>query len=153
MLPIIHGKRQNLIVDVGEDTLLLQLMERKMVICGSKSEIGNNTAFYQRVKGTNAIISDSVEINPLKHLSINFRAGFKNKNVWVGISDIKQEGRWISLETSKANTFFYWNSGEPNGKRGENCGMLYSNTAKWNDISCNAKLPYVCRRTGKLVNI
>ena len=69
--------------------------------------------------------------------------------VWIGLSDIQQEGYFVYIDGEPAtsgNTGWY--SGEPNNKDNEDCGSLYStgddqnNTA--NDEDCERDLLALC---------
>ena len=73
-----------------------------------------------------------------------FRRNFGS--IWIGTSDTATEGKWISAATNKVITYKLWNKREPNGKRRENCGMMNSGNGKWNDLRCNARLNYICKK-------
>ena len=65
-------------------------------------------------------------------------------SAWHGYNDIRREGHWTWANPSgRCKHYTHWNRGEPNGKRHENCGQLYSN-GRWNDLSCKARLASVC---------
>ena len=68
--------------------------------------------------------------------------------MWLGISDIATEGRWVSAQVGTAVTYTPWSKGEPSGGKSENCGMLQERTGLWNDISCYKNLNYICEREG-----
>uniref|UniRef100_A0A3P9AVB7 C-type lectin domain-containing protein n=1 Tax=Maylandia zebra TaxID=106582 RepID=A0A3P9AVB7_9CICH len=42
----------------------------------------------------------------------------------------------------------YWNSGEPNGGRNENCGEIktYDSEKSWNDESCSNEKFWICEK-------
>ena len=70
---------------------------------------------------------------------------------WIGYSDQKQEGNWQwSNPAGICKKFTRWNRGEPNGRRGENCAMLYNNNGNWNDIGCNARYVSICELGDKV---
>ena len=68
----------------------------------------------------------------------------------LGGSDSAKEGTWVWTDGSLIKTT-YWNTREPNGKRGENCLVANWANSKWNDYACKNKLRYVCKK-GKVFN-
>ncbi|XP_033990972.1 lactose-binding lectin l-2-like [Trematomus bernacchii] len=61
---------------------------------------------------------------------------------WIGLSDIHKEGRWMWSDGCVAK-FFFWNKGEPNNHRGEDC--VHNNwSGRWNDRKCSSTFPSVC---------
>ena len=86
------------------------------------------------------------------HLAIEYTAATHNfikhtygkKSTWIGATDSVHEGKWIWVD-GKPVKRTYWNHGEPNGKRRENCLQRYG-SGNWNDNSCNSKLPFLCQK-------
>ena len=67
-----------------------------------------------------------------------------NKNGWIGINDIKKEGKWTLLDY-RPLSFKAWLPGEPNNFRGmEDCAKVLASRKGWNDDSCNGVDYYVC---------
>lgn len=61
------------------------------------------------------------------------------------MSDEANEGNWVwELDGSSAG-YKNFKEGEPNGGRGENFGMIWSN-GKWNDCSTGYTWYYICQR-------
>ncbi|XP_025099424.1 C-type lectin domain family 4 member E-like [Pomacea canaliculata] len=66
------------------------------------------------------------------------------EDVWIGISDLIQEGHWIYLRSLKEITFSKWEAHEPNNMGGkEGCALLHDD-GYWNDIPCSAHFHIVC---------
>ena len=77
-------------------------------------------------------------------------------HVWIGYTDITEEGTWVWIEGT--STFTHWATGEPNnagaGGTAENCAFLHAETypghvpdgmtGYWTDIACNTSIAYVC---------
>ncbi|XP_031670394.1 CD209 antigen-like protein E [Oncorhynchus kisutch] len=72
-----------------------------------------------------------------------------NKRAWFGLTDIEVEGTWRWVDGTPLTTS-YWNKGEPNDLKGEDCALV-DNTQKdpvvaWNDVPCNHKNGWICER-------
>jgi len=68
----------------------------------------------------------------------------KMNYAWIGFNDRAKEGHFVwNYACPKYRNF---NKGEPNGKRSENCVMMYSSMGRWNDLNCNSKQPSVCHK-------
>ena len=74
---------------------------------------------------------------------------------WIGYNDLKQEGKWTwANPQGGCKKFTNWNGGEPNGGRGENCGMMYrDHGGRWNDIPCHLKMAPICEFGSQAVDI
>ena len=71
---------------------------------------------------------------------------------WIGLTDQRTEGVWQWADGGMC-PYRDWHTGggEPNGGTGENCANVWGaehlsgrDTMSWNDITCEAELPYVC---------
>ena len=92
-------------------------------------------AFCQGLNGDLVKIDSAKELQFLFNL-VRKKAPTVNRAVWIALN-------W----NSTANDFYWtdhtpliyknWASGEPNGKAGEPCGEMYTNTSYWNDIRCD----------------
>ncbi|XP_012773461.4 uncharacterized protein LOC101487112 [Maylandia zebra] len=76
----------------------------------------------------------------------NFVNQFK-KSLWIGLTDSETDGRWKWVDGTRMTTS-YWNSGEPNGGRTENCGQIkvYDSQNSWNDETCSNKHFWICEK-------
>ena len=60
-------------------------------------------------------------------------------NIWAGWWDEPTEGVFSDVNTGRAlpeDAFQPWFPGEPNGHRGENCGIVWARRNAWNDQPC-----------------
>ena len=76
------------------------------------------------------------------------RARQGQENLWLGLSDRSQEGRFVWLDGSDI-TFEAWDDGEPNngGDGGEDCAALLGEdgrVGRWDDRACDAAYDYTC---------
>nr|XP_055064547.1 CD209 antigen-like protein E [Misgurnus anguillicaudatus] len=91
---------------------------------------------YCRERGADLII-----INNKEEQDFVKNAGIQQ--IWIGLSDSDEEGRWKWVDGSTLSSSF-WGPGEPNGGRRENCVESYP--SEWNDISCNKALKWICEK-------
>ena len=65
--------------------------------------------------------------------------------MWIGVSDIIEEDRWVYSSTQEVVSHTDFTPGEPNGHTGENCIVL-GNTlhGHWIDQTCAENYFYIC---------
>lgn len=65
---------------------------------------------------------------------------------WIGLSDLKHEGKWHWVDNSTLSSSFskYWNDGEPNSHGDEDCAEFKGDG--WNDSGCDRSNLWVCKR-------
>ncbi|XP_044023643.1 CD209 antigen-like protein B [Siniperca chuatsi] len=73
----------------------------------------------------------------------------KPGGVWIGLSDIQQEGHWVWLNNVTLLDRGYWIHGEPNnyGAQGEDCAALMNINnprATWFDGNCQENREWLC---------
>nr|XP_022341256.1 brevican core protein-like [Crassostrea virginica] len=81
---------------------------------------------------------------------------FAGDGVWIGLNDVKQEGRYL-WTTGDTLSYSNWGPGQPSNSYGkrrfilghveEDCVvMLYRDWGHWNDVTCEAHFnnPYIC---------
>ncbi|CAL8265981.1 unnamed protein product [Lota lota] len=73
---------------------------------------------------------------------------------WIGLSDLEQEGTWKWVDGAPL-ILSYWGESQPNNGNNdsqygeEDCAHLhlFGFIIKWNDISCDAKLQWICEKS------
>ncbi|XP_029599503.1 C-type lectin domain family 4 member E-like isoform X1 [Salmo trutta] len=96
-----------------------------------------------RNRGADLVVINSQE----KQTLVNWLCGRKNY-VWIGLTDSVTEGTWKWVDDTPLTTK-YWNSGEPNGGRAENCVYFYSwssDKGEWWDYDCSYKYRWICEK-------
>jgi hypothetical protein len=58
---------------------------------------------------------------------------------WIGLTDLKEEGKFVWTISGSTPKYNNWESGEPNGGWMEDCVNLNhaSQSRTWNDLSCD----------------
>ncbi|XP_065146852.1 C-type lectin domain family 17, member A-like [Paramisgurnus dabryanus] len=64
--------------------------------------------------------------------------------VWIGLTDIEEEGKWKWVDGSTLTIRFWW-PGEPNNyKDVEDCALSYKQG--WNDVPCTDAFQSICEK-------
>ncbi|KAM6469347.1 hepatic lectin-like isoform 1-T1 [Liasis olivaceus] len=71
----------------------------------------------------------------------------RGERYWIGLSDNNIEGHWRWVDNTDYRTSFKnWARGEPNDHgNDEDCAQIHE-AGEWNDVSCNTKSFYVCKK-------
>ncbi len=93
-----------------------------------------------------------VEINS-DHEQLSLQGWVEDDQIWLGLSDIDEEGNWKNWKTGAPVTFSNWDWGEPNNidkgtEKPEDCAAMVDN-GEWNDSMCGKKLRFVCENTSR----
>uniref|UniRef100_H2MWP2 C-type lectin domain-containing protein n=1 Tax=Oryzias latipes TaxID=8090 RepID=H2MWP2_ORYLA len=98
-------------------------------------------------KSCKANEADLVVINTVEEKTFLFE--FRDKRVWIGLTDKVQEGTWIWVDGSPL-TLQFWESGMPDSYRDEDCVEIRNTPGSWNDQSCEASLQWICEKKAPL---
>ena len=110
-------------------------------------------------KGKNATLVEMWTLEEWKEIAAWFegRARRLNSAVWIGLTDIMEEGTflWISgCPFSPEIGNVSWERGQPNNLVGnQHCAALYGAVPKMYDMSCGIKLHSVCQKRAAAVGI
>lgn len=66
--------------------------------------------------------------------------------LWLGMSDIKQEGTFVWNSSNKPINYTKWQLGEPNGGTNENCLSFWFGGPYWNDHICDFQAKTLCEQ-------
>ena len=84
----------------------------------------------------------------------SFYLSRKINSAWIGYNDLSHEGKFNWIKGS--GRFTNWMSGEPNGGKRENCGVIVPGkrwgknfNGRWNDIRCDSKVASICEKPSK----
>ncbi|XP_045122759.1 uncharacterized protein LOC123511169 [Portunus trituberculatus] len=62
--------------------------------------------------------------------------------LWIGVTDLQEEGVWRRLRDNKVVTDIFWGPGQPDETRIENC-LIMGWTSSWNDYPCKKQVACV----------
>ncbi|XP_049315378.1 C-type lectin 37Db-like [Bactrocera dorsalis] len=93
-----------------------------------------------------AVIESAAEMNALNfYLTTN--EGHIGKNFWLGLTDLAEEGKFMSLKDGRPMRYAKWSTDQPdNASQNEGCVHLwaYKNIFHMNDINCMTKFYAIC---------
>ena len=65
--------------------------------------------------------------------------------MWIGVSDIIEEDRWVYSSTQEVVSHTEFGPGEPNAYTAQNCIALWRDFhGQWADHTCAAKEYFIC---------
>ncbi|KAK9976534.1 hypothetical protein ABG768_021739 [Culter alburnus] len=103
----------------------------------SEKKSWNESRSYCTERGADLIIINNKEEQDFVQKNI------RGSLVWIGLTDIDEEGTWKWVDGSTP-TFRFWLTNEPNGQRGENCAVVHSTI--WADYRCSIAYPWICEK-------
>uniref|UniRef100_A0AAZ1Y0W4 C-type lectin domain-containing protein n=2 Tax=Oreochromis aureus TaxID=47969 RepID=A0AAZ1Y0W4_OREAU len=90
-------------------------------------------------QGADLVVIDSPEEQ-------DFVTSFTQKETWIGLNDIEQEGTWKWVDGSPL-TLQYWASHQPDDLLfSEDCAHIRYQETSWNDERCENSLQWVCEK-------
>ncbi|XP_063787576.1 hepatic lectin-like isoform X2 [Pseudophryne corroboree] len=138
----------NVLSRIGELTTKVKQMEqdlKKAPSCGPNWERFECSCYYFSYIKSNWMKARAMCIGRDSDLTVitseaeqNFVSA-KTKNIpfWIGLNDIKEEGKWEWLDgTNYTSSYKAWKKGEPNDQGKEDCVYLWTN-GEWNDMTCS----------------
>jgi hypothetical protein len=70
----------------------------------------------------------------------------QKRNVWIGGNDRHRERNWVWADGCSM-TYRKWSKRQPDNYKNEDCAQMVDNgNGKWNDISCNKRMGFVCKK-------
>lgn len=67
--------------------------------------------------------------------------------MWLGLSDLQNEGQYVSLSDGRRPRYINWGKREPNNvAKIEHCAMYVFKKRGWNDYGCQNKINYICMK-------
>uniref|UniRef100_A0A674A4M3 C-type lectin domain-containing protein n=1 Tax=Salmo trutta TaxID=8032 RepID=A0A674A4M3_SALTR len=146
----------NSLMTVLFDSLLTKARNVQLTVCPQGWKKLGNSCYYVSTESKSWEESrqdcrnrgaDLVVINSQEKQVFNWLCGVK-KYVWIGLTDSATEGTWKWVDDTPLTTK-YWNSGEPNGGKAENCVYFYSwssDKGEWWDYYCYYEYRWICEK-------
>ncbi|XP_060562827.1 oxidized low-density lipoprotein receptor 1-like [Ruditapes philippinarum] len=90
--------------------------------------------------------------NEAENTFIHGLIGHRSRGIWIGYSDEKEEGTWISERTGQPASFTNFHTGQPNGGTRENCAYMetFYPSSLWGDGICDFNGTFVCKKDAKM---
>lgn len=71
------------------------------------------------------------------------------KRVWIGPTDVVDEGQYVYPSSGLRPLYSNWDNGQPAGNTTENCVALPTTGQKWHDYPCSYNMSYICKKPAK----
>eukprot|EP00105_Crassostrea_gigas_P040599 XP_019924747.1 PREDICTED: perlucin-like protein [Crassostrea gigas] len=112
-------------------------------LLGLKAATWNNAQLDCSVKGAKLVEIES----PEEDVYIRTLAHNLTENVWLGGTDVAEEGKWVWQSTGTIFSYSAWYVKQPNNYQNQDCLCLFRPFGiNWNDISCADRYQYICER-------
>ena len=70
----------------------------------------------------------------------------KTGQIWIGGTDLLEEGKWVAPETLEPLSYFNWAPGEPDNLGGQHCLAIFNSAdLKWDDNTCEVHNFALCK--------
>jgi hypothetical protein len=68
------------------------------------------------------------------------------ESIWIGITDLTEEGDWRSITTGENLSYTNWSTNNPDNDKGkQHCGTLnWGGPGKFDDNDCATQLTFIC---------
>ncbi|KAM6451631.1 C-type lectin-like isoform 2-T2 [Liasis olivaceus] len=99
---------------------------------------------YGRGAHLASVLTEAETLLVAEHI---FNSKRSPSNVWIGLHDVRQNGKWRWTDESAYN-YKAWMQNQPdNAGEAEHCVELRLSTGfkEWNDIPCQAHNAYICK--------
>nr|XP_011440035.2 perlucin-like protein [Crassostrea gigas] len=112
-------------------------------LLGLEAATWNNAQLDCSVRGAKLVEIES----PEEDVYIRTLANNLTETVWLGGTDVAEEGKWVWQSTGTIFSYSAWNGGQPNNYQNQDCLCLYRPYGlTWCDESCAASYQYICER-------
>ena len=69
-----------------------------------------------------------------------------NEYIWIGINDIEQEGRYVTVDGSTIS-YTNWDIGQPDNSHNEDGIHIWGGDKRWNDNQVYSLIKFVCSKS------
>ena len=81
----------------------------------------------------------------LSGFRFNLILDFSGRTMWIGVSDIIEEGRWEYISTQEVVSHTDFAPGQPDPATGEDCVALWKDHhGQWDDAHCASNFFFIC---------
>ena len=89
-------------------------------------------------------VGNKLEMDFINEISARFV--YHRQHLWIGLSDLDEENKFVWSDGTPFNPSVYnnWGPGEPNNRLEEHCVELFEHV--WNDNTCTKKFGHICEK-------
>ncbi|BFZ22372.1 hypothetical protein BsWGS_25410 [Bradybaena similaris] len=95
--------------------------------------------------GSLASVASLAEQNYISARSVSFASYM----FWIGANDRATESGWLWSDGTPF-AFLNWDDKQPDNSHNSDCAVLIRNTGKWDDVPCQSRNGYICKKRGQV---
>ncbi|KAL4223306.1 hypothetical protein ACF0H5_016777 [Mactra antiquata] len=110
--------------------------------------------YCQAIGSSLAVISNNDEENFIEGYLHRVQTNISTSQIWIGGTDLLQEGVWMAPFSREPLTYFNWAGGEPDNLGGQHCLAIFNVASlQWDDNLCEVHNYALCKMENEDIGV